>query len=110
MQQSVRVKGVVNAAAPAARLAGHGKFKTDVRAALTNVLAVGVGLFSADAVLLRDVLGDLLALSGHVRVQLKRLKVDFGCDVGLDIGQRLVKRHQAYHAPGARNVRHKIDF
>ena len=97
----MRIKGVVNTTAATARLAGQCKLETKFCAAQADVLTVGVGLFSTNAVFLRDVFGDFLTNGCHVRVEFKRLEDDVSGDVWLDIGQRLVKRLQTNHAPGA---------
>ena len=110
VQQPVCIKRVVNAAPPAASFSWRCKFKPQRRAAHADVLAVGVGLVNADAVFLRDVLGNFLALGRHLWIQFKRLEVNFSCDFGFDSFKRLVKRGKANHAPGARYVRHEIDF
>ena len=68
VQQTVRVKGVVDAAAPAAGLAGRCKLESKLCTALANIFAVGIGLLNADAVFLRDVFSNFLAFGSHVGV------------------------------------------
>ena len=71
MQQPVGIKGVVHVMPAAAGLAGGAELEAQLRAALTNIFAVGVGLLGCDAVLFGDVRRDFLALGGHAGVQIR---------------------------------------
>ena len=101
MQQAMGVKGVVDAAAPAAGLVRPAEGKADLFTALANVFPVDIGLLGRDAVLFGDVLGNFLAFGRHLRIELERLEVQLGRDVAGHARQRLVQRFQADGAPGA---------
>ena len=105
VQQAVGIARVVDAAS-AIRI----EFKTHLRAALANDISHLRLLFRGGAVFLRQVLAHVLAARPHLGVQLKRLKVQRGLDVGLQFVQRLQKSMQAYGTPGARDVGDKVDL
>jgi hypothetical protein len=59
---------------------------------------------------LRQVLSDILATDGHLRIELERLKVQLGRKVSADTLERLLQGTQTDGAPGTRNIRDKINF
>ena len=110
VQQAVRIKGVVNAAASATGLVGLAEFETHLFTTHANILPVGMRLRWRDAVLFGDVLGNFLTFRHHMRIELKRLEMQFGADVARHAPKRLVQRFEADDAPRAGNVRDEIDF
>lgn len=69
-----------------------------------NALADGVAdlclLLGRGAIFLCQVLGDVLATSGHLRVEFKRLNVELGPYIAGQIYQRPLKGRQADGTPG----------
>ena len=108
VQQAVRIKSVVDAAAATAGLVGLAEGKTHTFTAQANVFSVGIGLRWRDAVLLRDVLGNFLAFGGHLRIELKRLEMQRRRHVARHARKRLLQRLEADGAPRAGNIRNKI--
>jgi hypothetical protein len=104
VQQAVRVKGVVDAAA-----AFGPESKAHLGAALADVLADGGLLFGRGAVFLRQVLGNILAARRHLRVQLEGFEMQRGLHLPGGLFKRPLERAQTHRAPGAGDVGHKID-
>jgi len=79
-----------------------------------NALADGVAdlclLLGRGAIFLCQVLGDVLATSGHLRVEFKRLNVELGPYIAGQIYQRPLKGRQADGTPGAGDVGDEIDL
>jgi hypothetical protein len=46
----------------------------------------------------------ILPAFGHVRIELKRLKMNFDVELAVDVFKRLLNRAQAYRTPGAGNI------
>src|SRR6185312_5430103 len=110
VQKPMRVKGVVDAAAPAARLIRHAELEAQLRAARTDVFAVRMRLCRRDPVFFGNVLSNFLALGRHLGVELERLEMKLGGNVSADARQGLIERFQADRAPGAGDVGNKVDF
>ena len=104
VQQSMRIKGVVDATAPV-----HVESETHCRTTLADGRAVGIDLIGTAAVLARQVLGGIFTLGGHLRVQFKRLEVDLGADLPVELRQCLLQRRQSHRTPRAGNVGDKVD-
>src|SRR5690606_5452012 len=66
-------------------------------------------LLGRAAVFLRQVLGDVLALGAHLRVQLEGLEADVGRHLAVEALQGLLQPAQADGAPGAGDVGDEID-
>ena len=99
VQQTVGVEGVVNPAAPA-----WVKGEPHLGPACGNGLANLRLLLGGGAVLLRQVLAQVLPAGTHLRVQLKGLKVQIGLHLAVQALQSFFKRAQTHGAPWASNV------
>ena len=105
VQQPVCVEGVPDP--PAALLP---ELEADRLAAGPQGLPVGGLLLSGGAVLLAQVLGDVLAFRSHLRIELEGLEVQFGLDVAVQPLQRLLQGSQPDGAPGTGDVGDEIDL
>src|SRR3954452_24687366 len=104
MQQPVRIEGVPDASA-----AFLSKLEAHVRAALRNTFAILRLLLRRGPVLLRDVLGDVLAFRAHLRIELERLEAQVDHDLALQLLDGAFQRSEADRAPGAGDVRDEVD-
>ena len=82
--------------------------ETKALAQLLQPCAVLSGLFRGGAVLLRQVLGQVLTFGGNVRVQLKRMSAHVSPGAGQPQG--LFQLLEADDAPRAHDVRHDVDL
>ena len=105
MQQAVRIEGVVDAPAP-----GGVETETDLGPALANGVANLRLLLGRGAVLLRQMLADVLTTGGHLRVEFERLEMQFSGKLVLQPVQRLLQCRQADGAPRTGNVGDEIDL
>ena len=105
VQQAVRIKGVVDAAALV-----HAEGESQLGTARGNGFAVLLALLGRGAVLFVQVLANVLAFRCHLRVQLERLKVQVDRDFILEPVCRLLQRLEADDAPGAGHVRDEINL
>src|SRR5262245_53423584 len=88
----------------------HREREPEFLAARTNTFLVDRELLRCRAVLLRDVLGNVLSFRWHVWIQLERLQMNVRSHSAIDATQRLLQRPQADHAPRAGDVRNKVDL
>ena len=105
MQQAVSIEGVVDAAA-----ALHVEPETHLQPALADRIAVAVGLLGCDAVLLYQVLGDVLAARAHVGVQFEGLEMQIDLQIGPQAANGLLQGIQADGAPWAGHIGDEIDL
>src|SRR5207249_11268066 len=70
VQQAMRIKSVVDAAASTAGLIRHAELEAELGTACRDVFAVRMRLLRREAVFLRDLLGNLLALRPHLGADL----------------------------------------
>src|SRR6185436_17575585 len=88
----------------------HVEREAERRAPLTNAFLILRELLGCRAVLLGDVLDDVLAFRRHLRIEFERLKMNVRRHFGTDAIERVFKRLQTHHTPGAGDVRNEIDF
>src|SRR5580700_5328675 len=100
MQQSVGVEGVIDPLA-----ACHLEVKSEFLATRTQHLATALKICRGGAVLLLQVLGDVLTSGAHARIELKWLKMDVRRYIAGNAQQCGLERLQANDAPRAGDVR-----
>ena len=102
MQELMNIEGVVHA-----HIVGKVEGKTYVFAGLGHVQAVLLRLRRGCAIFLGDMLAQVLALGGHIRVQFKWMPLDFiGGAAGL---QRCCQLAVTDDAPRAHHIRDDVD-
>src|SRR5471030_106321 len=100
----MRIESVVDAVATI-----HTELKAQRCAASADRLAIYGELFGCAAVFVDQMLGGILTLRWHLRIQFERLKMDFGSDLVAEVRQRLFQCGQADRTPGAGDIGDKID-
>src|SRR5690606_20886963 len=104
VEQAMGVEGVVDPAA-----AFGAEPEAHLGASLADHLPRGRLLLRRGAVLLRDVLGDVLAFRPHARIELEGLEMDRCIDLVAQPVQGGLERGQADRAPGAGDIGDEVD-
>jgi hypothetical protein len=105
MQQPMRIERVVDA-----RAFFRVEREPERLSAQADGFLVARELLGRRAVLLSDVLGNILPFRGHVRIELERLKVNVDARSVVDARERLLERAQSDHAPWTGDIGHEVDF
>ena len=101
----MRIERIENAAAPA-----HVERESELGATCSDAFLVVRHLLGRCAVLLCDVLDDVLALRRHLRIELERLEMNFGASLGADALERLLERGEPDRTPGAGDIGNEVDL
>jgi hypothetical protein len=105
VQQPMRIECVVDAGAFV-----HVECETKLGTPRPNVFLAARELLRRGAVLLRDVLCDVLPFRRHLRIELEWLKVNIRTCLITDALQRLLERSKPDHAPRAGNIGNEVDL
>ena len=105
VQQPVCIEGVVDAAAFV-----HAEGEPQLRATGGDGVAVALALLGRGAIFFKQMLGNVLPLRAHLRVELEGLKVQVDRDLIFHALGGLLQGLEANHTPGAGNIGNKIDL
>src|SRR4029453_19210664 len=88
----------------------HVEGESERRAARTNDFLIANQFFTRRAVLLCDVLADVLPVRRHLRIELERLEMNIGWRFLADALERLLQRFQPDYAPGTGDIGHEVNL